>query len=336
MRIVVVHQAIAADSSPDEQDVLVQRDTVLSALQRLGHQATAVSCSPNLERFQNELCEPKPDLVFNLVESLGGYDRLITLVPLALDAWGIPYTGFSAAAIQSTTNKLAAKQAMLRFGLPTAAWLELSGSPHEVFGDLTWPSKWIRKPIWEHASLGMTDDAVIECADDGELAKSVEDWQTKLGRPCFAEQFISGREFNLSLLASSHGDDVEVLPIAEIEFHGFAAGAPRIVGYAAKWEETSQVFHNTPRRFLKPTDDADLQRELTELARQCWQRFRLTGYARVDFRVNSSGRPFILEINANPCLSPDAGFAAALDNAAIPFDDAVSRILNSAHSFNRS
>src|SRR5690606_34390114 len=94
------------------------------------------------------------------------------------------------------------------------------------------------------------------------------------------------------------------------------------------WDEESFEFGNTPRRFDFPSGDQSLLRRLARLARQCWRLFGLRGYARVDFRVDRSGEPWILEINANPCLSPDAGFAAALAQAGIPFDSAVDRILS--------
>jgi D-alanine-D-alanine ligase len=189
-------------------------------------------------------------------------------------------------------------------------------------------TRFIIKPMWEHASLGMDAGAVVDVRDAAELAAKLADRAAKNQCPCFAERFIEGREFNLSVLASAAGP--EVLPPAEIDFSAFAEGAPRIVGYEAKWDEGSFEFHNTPRTFDFPPTDRDLLEELSELARACWRLFGLGGYARVDFRVDAAGRPWILEINANACLSPDAGFAAAVERAGIGFDHAVERILNDA------
>ncbi|MCA1786343.1 MAG: D-alanine--D-alanine ligase, partial [Desulfobacteraceae bacterium] len=102
---------------------------------------------------------------------------------------------------------------------------------------------------------------------------------------------------------------------------------PAMVGFRAKWEADSEEYHNTPRRFDFAPADTPLIEELKTLARQCWHLFHLAGYARVDFRVNLDGRPFILEINTNPCLSQDAGFAAALDRAKISYADAVHQMV---------
>jgi len=147
------------------------------------------------------------------------------------------------------------------------------------------------------------------------------------GGSWFAEKYINGREFNLSLLAGADGSP-HVLPPAEILFEGYNNGKPRIVGYRAKWNEDSYEYHHTPRSFNFPAFDESLLIRLKEMAIKCWHLFGLRGYARVDFRVDEKGKPFILEVNINPCLSPDAGYAAALAQAGISYTEAIERILN--------
>ena len=122
----------------------------------------------------------------------------------------------------------------------------------------------------------------------------------------------------------------EVLPIREIEFVDYPAGKPRIVGYAAKWQEDSFECRNTVRRFVDPVSEAALCAELGRVSLECWDIFQLRGYARVDFRVDAAGKPWVLEVNANPCISPDAGFAAALEQAGISYADGIERIVAAA------
>jgi D-alanine-D-alanine ligase len=105
----------------------------------------------------------------------------------------------------------------------------------------------------------------------------------------------------------------------------------RIVGYRAKWAEESFEYRHTTRRFAKEKDDAHLLNRLREIALECWHVFDLRGWARVDFRVDADGRPWILEVNANPCLAPDAGFAAAVARAGMRSAEAMARILTDAH-----
>ena len=186
----------------------------------------------------------------------------------------------------------------------------------------------ILKAIHEHSSVGLDDDSVVTCRSGRELADRLRQAESRLGQPCFAEQFIEGREFNLSLLAGPDGP--QVLPPAEIDFRAFPADKPRIVGYRAKWQADAFEFVHTPRTFNFPAADEPLLARLSELASQCWSSFGLRGYNRVDFRVDRDGQPFILEINTNPCLSPDAGFAAALERAGVGFPQAVQRLLEDA------
>ncbi len=314
----------------------------------------------------------RPDVVFNLVESLAGWDRLAHVFPSLLESLGLPYTGNSAAALWLTNNKLLAKERLRQAGLPTPPWygVEKSGVSSQRSGVRSWgsgvsnqgaaaslesslltpdssaerdssPGQFILKAVWEHASFGLGDDAIVTVADAQELRRRVEEHAARLGRECFAERFIEGREFNLSLLtdggrhnplAVGHGSRSvpTTLPPAEIDFSAFPAGKPWIVGYEAKWDDASFEFHQTPRRFDFPPEDGPLVERLSELARRCWEVFDLRGYVRVDFRVDRAGGPWILEINTNPCLSPDAGYTAALQRAGISYEDAMERIVEEA------
>src|SRR5262249_8619299 len=151
------------------------------------------------------------------------------------------------------------------------------------------------------------DDMVLEARNRAELEARLAELGEREGRACFAEAFVDGRELNLTMLApASAGDPPLVLPPAEIDFSAFPAGKPRMSGWAAKWDEGSFEYHHTPRRFSFPERDLAILDETTRLAAACWDLFDLAGYARVDFRVDDAGRPLILEVNSNPCLSSDA------------------------------
>jgi D-alanine-D-alanine ligase len=182
--------------------------------------------------------------------------------------------------------------------------------------------------VAEDASIGLDDAAVGEVVDPARLPALVAERAAGLGGEAFAEAYVEGRELNLSLLEKDAG--VEVLPSAEIVFEGYPPGKPRIVGYAAKWHEGSFEYRHTPRRFDFPAEDAALLAELEGLSRRAWSLFGLSGYARVDFRVDAAGRPWILEVNANPCLYADAGFAAAAARANLGLRDLVLRIVAAA------
>ena len=297
-------------------------------------------CSLDLSSLPGGLDRLGAEAVFNLVELLDGIDSLLYLPLAVLDSLGIPYAGSRTAAMFLTSNKPLAKRWMRGAGLPTPDWIESADTANTASDIKPRPlvapeqppafsrdaaNDWIVKGVWEHGSDGMEDDALLKSPSPDELRRRLRDRHARTGRRCFAERFIEGREFAVALLAGSASP--ETLPPAEIDFSAFPDGKPRMVGYRAKWSEDCFEFRNTPRRFDFPPSDRPLLDRLRQLSLDCWRAFGLRGWVRVDFRVDESGQPWILDINANPCISPDAGFAAMLREASIPFDRAVERIL---------
>jgi D-alanine-D-alanine ligase len=330
MHIAILHPHIPPDAPPDDQDTLVQADAVEAALRQLGHRVERIGCTLDLAALRRAVLAARPEVVFNLAEVLDGADALQHVPPALLDTLGVRYTGSPTEAIFQTTHKLLAKQILSLAGLPTPAWTPSHFSVPRVsvpsLPGLAAPC--ILKAVWEHASRGLDDANVILQGDAQVVAERLAEFAARSGRPCFAEQFIEGREFNLAILDGSAGP--ELLPAAEIDFAAFPPGKPRIVGHRAKWVAGSFEFENTPPRFDFPDQDRPLLDQIGNLASACWRQFGLRGYARVDFRVDPQPRPWILEINTNPCLAPDAGFAAALARAGIPFPQAIQRILDAA------
>jgi len=327
MHVAIVHDTVTDADAPDARDVIAQADAVARALEMRGHSSCRISCSLNLLDVEAELRRRQVDLVFNLVESIGGQGRLIHLFPFCLDAMALPYTGARAEAMVLTSGKILAKAWMAAAAIPTPAWIgPWPGHDTSVHGSDAGEGTWIIKSVWEHASIGLDGQSIVKKSSPATVFPLLRSRAPLLGGACFAERFIAGREFNLSLLSGPRGPDV--LPPAEIIFDGYTDTMPRIVDYRAKWDEAAFEYHHTPRQFDFDSSDQGLLGRLKALALQCWDRFGLHGYARVDFRVDPAGNPWVLEINANPCLSPDAGFAAALDRAGIAYADAIGRIVD--------
>jgi D-alanine-D-alanine ligase len=315
LKIAVLHGATL--ERPDEVDTLRTAEAVQGALGRLGHAAELVHVGPDLAALEG-LATRRPDLVFNLVEAIGGDGAMAAEVPPALDRYGLPYTGCGAGATDRCLAKPAMKRAMAAAGLPTPAW-SLTGEGLEHLPRV------IVKAVAEHASLGIDAGSVVPgAAAPAEVARRTG----RLGVAHFAEEYVEGREFNLGLLDGPAGP--EVLPPAETLFVGYPDDRPRIVDYEAKWAEDSHAYNNTPRRFAFGDEDRALVEELSALALRAWALFGLAGYARVDFRVDAAGRPTILEVNTNPCIAPDAGFFAAAAEAGLSFEAMVARIVDAA------
>jgi D-alanine-D-alanine ligase len=321
-RVLILHNSVTAESSADARDILDQITHVQAALTELGHPVATAAVSLDLAGLRRDLGDQRPDVVFNLVEAIDDSGQLVPVAAALLDHLGIPYTGSSTEALVVTSQKVLTKRWLRALGLPTADWWQ-PGDPLPVDPA---PGPWIVKPLWEDASIGMDDASVV--GSFGEVAARLAAKQRQRACPWFAERYIEGRELNVGLLAGASGP--QVLPVPEIEFVDFPAGKPRIVGYAAKWDEGSFECRNTRRRFVDARSEAALCAALGRLALECWQAFDLAGYARVDFRVDSAGNPWILEINANPCIAPDAGFAAAAAEAGLAYRETIRRIVAAA------
>lgn len=317
MNVAITYNKPTQDAMEDELDILKEVNLVSGCLTELGHQPIELPVTLNLEETYRSLQALKPDLVFNLAESIGNYGALVYFVPALLDVLQIPYTGNPTVPMFLSAGKTLAKQMLFNAGLPVAGtWKpsEISNLPE---------GKYIVKPLWEEGSLGLDEDSVFQIP--GKDPASIEKLPDS---KYFIEPYIDGREFNVSLLAG--GNDPQVLAVAEILFLDYPAEKPKVLGYKSKWDEDSFEFKNTQRTFDLGKNGDIIFRQLADISKKCWHTLDLRGYARVDFRMDENGHPFILEINANPCISPGSGFFAACEYAGIGFTQVVDRIIKDA------
>jgi D-alanine-D-alanine ligase len=321
-RAVIAHTTVDPAADPSTVDVLEQARLFDEGLEALGIPHTTLSV--NQGRVWEHAAELAGAVVCNLLEAPPGRPMLNAAATAALELLGVAFTGSSAAALWLTTDKLATRGLLSGCGLPVAAGGRLEPTDPSLLERVLPP--WILKPAWEDASVGLEGEPVA-ASPERALARARSLSARFPGQPILLEHFLPGREFNVSLLEGETG--VEALPVAEIAFEGFPAGVPALVGYEAKWASGSFEETHTVRRF-PGEEDATLLAYLRELALAAWKACGLSGYGRVDLRLNEAGHPIILEVNANPCLSSDAGFMAAARRAGLTTADVVRRILLAA------
>ena len=213
---------------PDGEDIIHQKNRVIESLKELGYDVSEFPATLDLDDMRSYLTTHRPDVIFNLVESAGGYDSLLYLAPFLWDAMEIPYTGSHARALYETTNKRISKEILCRFDI------RVPFAPHYLIDSNADIGDYIIKGVYDHGSHGMQDDSVIKNATHAILKRKLQERRNSLKRDCFAEQFIEGRECNISILSIGNGD-LEILPISEIDFSELPEGKPHIVGYRAKW-----------------------------------------------------------------------------------------------------
>ena len=320
MRVLVLHSDVAPNAPPDELDTLIAADAVAAALKKHGHDVSLAAFTADQDRFEKLLARASADVVFNLVEGIDGLGQHAPIAPRMLDDCGAAFTGADAVAMATTNDKPLTKRKLREAGVATPDWTE-----PQAWRDLK-DATYIVKSALEDASYGLDDGCVVTGKEKVKVRAA--DCYLKHGGRWFAEEFIDGREFNISVLQGPGGP--EVLPMAEMVFEHWPEGRPRIVGYTAKWDDSSLESVQTVRHFGVETKEPVLAAKLRRACERCWEIFDLSGYARVDFRVTKDGEPLVLEINTNPGIAPDAGFAAAAAKAGMSYDALIERILAAA------
>ena len=287
-----------------EADVVAVAGAVAEALSAHGHHARLVPAAPPVAGLVASLTEPRPDVVFNLVEGFAGSSGGEAYLTGLLELLGLPYTGCPPEAQGLCRVKPRAKALLRGAGLPTARFAVVG--PGEPVPAWDGPGPVIVKPAAEDASLGIDQGSVA--TTNAEILAAVDRLRKRHPGEVLVEAYLPGREFNVGLVEL--GTAIVPLPVAEIAYE-VPAGTWPILTYDAKWAEGSAADRNSP-----PVCPAAIDRALSDQLQSLAVRaFHVTGcrdVARVDFRLDAAGSPQILEVNPNPDIGPTAGWARAV------------------------
>jgi D-alanine-D-alanine ligase len=314
--LIILFNEPVPGSGADDWDILDEVFLVEKALEELGFTSQRKGITSAFMLQIEELKASGFTRVFNLVEAINNKGELNYFIPALLNMHGISYSGNPLETLFITTSKRLTHQILRQNGIPVPPAFKPSERDCLIPG-----GKYILKPVWEEGSAGITAESVFTFT--GKLPGIMDQandhqWQV--------EEFIEGREFNVSLLSGVNGP--EVLPLAEIVFRNFEPGRPRIVDYHAKWSPGSFEYENTVRVFPDLSGQTGLNDSIRRAALDTWNCLGMKGYARVDMRVDENGKVFVLEANANPCISADGGFMAAAAEAGYSPAEVISRILD--------
>ena len=288
-------------------------ETVAAGLREHGWKEWRMPVGRDLQVVVNSLRDQGPDVVFNLVESISGQPRLEAAMAWVLEWLDLPYTGSPPEALSAALDKARAKALLAAAQIPTPG---ASAATYPV----------IVKPRRQDASHGISPESVVHSAEAA--AARVAYIEERYEQPALIEEFIDGREFNLSLIGPT--DAPTLLPPSEIDFSDFRQGRPRVVGFEAKWFEGSPDFLGTVPFF--PDLDDDLHSRLRDVAAGAFTALGLRDYGRVDVRLHAERGPFVVDVNPNSDLSTDAGLARAAHRAGLDYAELVSNIARMAQA----
>ncbi len=259
----------------------------------------------------------KFDVAVNLAEEAWGSDRFEPAVAYLLVSMGIPHTGNPPEALGLARNKAVARAVAAQSGaLVPMGWLFGANDNTRHGAMLVEAGRYqvIVKPACRDGSVGIGADSVVKAG--GDLAGVVSNCGRRWGWPVLVEQFIDGRELNVTVVERQPGQ-WQVIP-SEICFDHMPEHLPRIVSYDAKWKDGSVEDQGTRVRsgvVLEP----ELEHRVRQTALALVEAFSMRGYARFDMRLDGEGNPFVIDINPNPDISPGAGVIKALRTIGVEY-----------------
>lgn len=319
--LVAYNDTVNADAgNPDlisEAAVKDEANSVLKTIREMGHISSFLPVNDigrNLRRINGFA----PDLIFNLCEGFRGEAKYEMNIAGLWELLGISYTGNRAFTLGLAQNKFLSKMIFREAGIPTPDYQVFTEIPKTV--KLKFPL--IVKPVAEDASLGINPDSVVKNLK--ELRRKVSELLKKYRQPVLVEEYIHGREFNVSILGNNSPD---ILPISEIIFSDIGKEFPHIVSYEAKWFVEHPLYRKTPA--MCPAKIArSLENKIKNAALKVYQVMMGRDYGRVDIRVDGNENIFVLEYNPNPDISPDAGFIKSLKAAGMDYNDFIKILID--------
>jgi D-alanine-D-alanine ligase len=294
---------------------------VVTGLRDLGHDVQPLGLYDDLTPLRGAIQDFKPHIVFNLLEEFRGEPMLDQHVVSYLELVQVPYTGCNPRGLMIARDKALSKMILLhhRIRVPRFAVVPAGRKLSRKPARLEYPL--IVKSQVEDASFGIAEASIVH--NDEKLAERIEFMHTKVGSNLILEQYVDGRELYVGVMGNSR---LQVLPIWELEMRQLRSDAPRIATRQVKWTATLQKRRGVklgPARDLQP----EVERLLVKTTKRLYRLMQLSGYARVDFRLDAEGRPYFLEANPNPEIGYGEEFAEAAEAAGIDYEPLLDRLL---------
>ena len=311
-----VSENIDPATTTAEDSVALVAETIMEAIASAPGVRVAHRSVLRPSEVLNAIGDHRPNVVFNLCESLGGDSRLEATAAWLFERIGLPFTGSPYLALRHCLYKVECSQILARAGVRLPITLRVD-SPDRL-PKVRFPV--IVKPEREDGSAGIGRKSVVY--NNKRLREQVAEVVETCQQPAVVQQYIKGRELAVSLL----GWPVpRVLPPGEILFHDLPKGHPHILTYASKWRANSIDSIGTPSvaAVLRPHE----LRKVAAIGRRTFEVLGLRDYGRVDVRLDEKGDPYVIDVNPNCDLSDDGGFARAAKRAGMTYRNFIWEIL---------
>lgn len=317
-QVLILHNVMSDWTPADIEAAEMAVTRMKYGLTSLGLQVTSIPVRRDIAGALRGF-DPRECIIFNWCEGLDGSPNAYDSVPPILEGLGFLYSGSDALALTITTDKVTTKEYLRKHRIPT---------PQAAVYSRPARNGWVRfpalvKPATEHCSFGITPDSVVDTPE--QLKTRVEyvldTWHCK----ALVEDFIDGPEFNVSVWGN---DRLEVLPLACIDYSTFSDYHDRLCTFDAKWDPASDAYLLTSVRCPARVED-ELQRRIENVCRRTYRALGIRDYGRVDLRVRD-GIPYVVDVNSNPDITMEGGFARSARTAGYDYGQTIARILELA------
>lgn len=311
------------DDRPTEKDVC-------RAIKKLGLELHVHGVFDRVEDLWQKLEYIKPDVVFNLCETFRGDRTYEGDVASVLELANVPYTGSHPASLHLCKDKGSTKKIVSWDGIKVPAFHVFSKNDFN-FEPFEAQFPLIVKPLDREASEGIAQASIV---DDWDACRERAVWvATKLHSDVIVEEYIHGRELYVAVLEGA--SSIKAMPPRELFFNKLDKSEPMVATYKAKWDNEYRARWGISTGRAGPLPD-QVAKTLKEASIQAFRSLGLTGYARMDWRLNGKGEPVFLEANPNPALSQDDDFALAAKADGISYGDLIARIIESGMTLERA
>ena len=294
---------------------------VTSTLVDMGHDLHVLGLKDDLGLIRQTVDQFKPHIAFNLMEAfheVGAFDMNVVSY---LELLRLSYTGCNPRGMVLSRDKALSKKLMAYHRIPVPEFSVFRrGLAIKRPRRLKFPV--IVKSLTQEASIGISQASVVE--DDTKLRERVQFVHESVATDAIAERFIEGRELYVGVIGNER---LQVFPVWEMEFSKMPEGVHRIATDRVKWSVKYQDKHGIKTSAAKKLPDG-MTETIQRLARRVYRTLEMSGYARMDLRMDEDGKAYVLEANANPQLAFGEDFAESAERAGIPYEDLLQRILN--------
>ena len=293
---------------------------VLTALRKIGHDVEPLGVEKDLGIIRSAIDVWKPDIVFNLLEAFQNVSLFEPNVVSYLELLRVPYTGSNPRGLLLAKDKGLSKRLMAYHRIPMPEFTVFRrGEKVRVPKRLAFPL--IVKSLTEEASLGISQASVVE--DEHKLRERVSFIHTSVATDALVERFIDGRELYVGVMGNQR---LRVLPVWEMQFTKMPDDVRHIATERVKWSLKYQEKYGIKTGELTEVTDG-LSQRIRHLCKRVYRSLELSGYARIDLRLDKDGKIYVLEANPNPQIAREEDFAESAKRAGISYKHLLQRII---------